>query len=120
MSRFERNGGNDAADDVLGSVPVRLPERRLREDRGRRGRRDAAVAGERGVTGLPRLAARRHRPLRAAEHRHRTVLLHPLSRAPHEAADRGGLHPQENHPQLPERAVEDQQCGDGRDGSAER
>lgn len=78
------------------------------------------MAGERSVSGISRLAARRHHSLRSAEHHRRIVLLHPLPGAQDEAGDRGGLHSQEDHQEFPERAFEDQQHGNGRDGSAKR
>lgn len=71
------------------------------------------MAGKRGITGLSHLAACRHRSLRSAKHRRRVVLLHSLPRAQNEAGDRGGLYSQENHQEFSERALEDQQHGDG-------
>lgn len=79
----ERNGGDDDT-DILVRV-FQLVERSLHE--GRRGGRGTAVAGERGITGLSHLAARRHRSLYSAEHRRRIVLLHSLPRAQNEAGD---------------------------------
>lgn len=78
------------------------------------------MVGKRGIAGLSHLATCRHRSLHSAEHRRRIVLLHSLPRAQNEAGDRGGLHPQEDHQEFPERTLEDQQLGDGRDESAER
>jgi len=72
------------------------------------------------ATGLSHLAARWHCSLRTAEHCRRVVLLHSLPRAQNETRDRGRLHSQEDHQKFPERALEDQQYGDGRDGSEER